>query len=251
MYNPLDLTGSTILVTGASSGIGRACAVMCARLGARVVLMARNRERLEETRSRMEGPDHCVLAGDLTAEGFISAAAERLSGQGLVFDGFVHAAGVFSMAPLRLLDPKIVHEVMAVNFYAFLELSRCFVRQKGLSGGSAVGISSVAALAGSSALAVYGASKGALESSVRALAREYSHRQIRFNSIVASYIETPMADQVRQTVGEEAWARQISSRQPMGMGSPDDIAHAAVFLLSRSARFITGSALAVDGGYLS
>ena len=251
MYNPIDLTGRRILITGASSGIGRACSVMCSRLGAEVILIARNRTRLDETRRLMADGGHQIWAGDLAQEGSIPALALEIGRQAGVFHGLIHAAGILSAIPLRCLDMNKAREVMAINYFAFLELAQCLVRQKGLENGSCVAISSVFSQAGSPTLAAYGASKGALDSSMRSLALEYAPRRIRFNSIAASYIRTPLTDEVRHELGEDLWKRQVDVRQPLGLGEPEDVAYAATYLLSDAARFITGTTLVVDGGYLA
>ena len=140
---------------------------------------------------------------------------------------------------------------MAIHYFAFLELAQYFVRQKGLENGSCVAISSVFSQAGSPTLAAYGASKGALDSAMRSLALEFAPRRIRFNSIAAAYIRTPLTDEARHELGEDLWKRQVVERQPLGLGEPEDVAHAAIYLLSDAARFITGTALVVDGGYLA
>ncbi len=251
MYNPIDLTGRRILITGASSGIGRACSVMCSRLGADVILLARDQARLEETRRLMAEGCHQIWAGDLAQEGYLPTVAQEIGRQTGVFHGIIHAAGILSMAPLRLLDLNKAREVMAINYFAFLELAQCFVRQKGLENGSCVAISSVFGQAGSPTLAAYGGSKGALDSSVRSLALEFAPRRIRFNSIAAAYIHTPLTDDVRNELGEDLWKRQVDVRQPLGLGEPEDVASAATYLLSDAARFITGTTLVVDGGYLA
>jgi NAD(P)-dependent dehydrogenase (short-subunit alcohol dehydrogenase family) len=250
MYNPMDMTGKRILVTGASSGIGRSCAIILSRLGAEIVLVARNEARLRETVSQMEGQQHLVMPYDLTDVENVESVFVKACGDGRKLDGLVHAAGVSALVPLQMTTPKLVQDILTLNFTAFLMLARQFARKKFTSGGSIVGISSVAAGAGQPSLSAYSGSKGALEAAVRSLALELVPKSIRVNSVVPCYIKTPMQEDAAQVLPEEAFQR-IVSRHPMGLGSPEDVARAIAFLLSDAAKFITGSNLVVDGGYLA
>ena len=144
----------------------------------------------------------------------------------------------------------MMREAMDINYFAFLELVKWFSKKKYSTGGSVVGISSVSGAAGWMGGALYGGTKGAMDSSVRSLAIELATKNIRVNSIVPSNIRTPMLDDMISVGGEDA-VRQILVKQPLGLGEPEDVAHAVAFLLSDAARFITGTQLVVDGGYLA
>ena len=246
----MDLTGKRILVTGASSGIGRACAVMLSRLGAEIILVARNEDRLRMTLRQMEGSQHVVMPYDLTdieniESVFVNTCADKRKLQGLV-----HAAGRSALAPLQITTPKLVQDTLTLNFTAFLMLVRQFTKKKYSSGGSIVGVSSVAAGTGQPALSVYCGSKGALEAAIRSLALELVPKRFRVNSVVPCYITTPMQQDTAQVLTEDAF-QKIVSHHPMGLGSPEDVAHAVAFLLSDASKFITGTHLVVDGGYLA
>lgn len=249
MSHPMDLTGKRILVTGASSGIGRACAILAGRLGAAVVLVARDEQRLAETLGQMPGSGHASISFDLRdlehyEDLFNRCAADQK------LNGIVHAAGVGPAIPLQAVSLAAMREVMNINYFAFLELVKWFSKKKYSVGGSVVGISSIAGAAGWHGSALYSGTKGALDSSVRALAIELASKNIRVNSVVPANIRTPMYDTMVAVGGEEA-AQKIEAKQPLGLGEPEDVANAVVFLLSDAARFITGTRLVVDGGYLA
>lgn len=249
MVNPMDLTGKRILLTGASSGIGRACAILASRLGASVVLVARDENRLAETLGQMSGDGHIPIPFDLRDLSRYEELFKRcVSEQKL--NGFVHAAGICPAFPIQYTSLVIMKEAMEINYFAFMELVKWFSNKRYSGRGSVVGISSVSGFAGWPGGALYGGTKGAMDSSIRSLAIELATKKIRVNSVVPSNIRTPMLDEIVSVGGAEV-DRQILTRQPLGIGEPEDVAHAVTFLLSDAARFITGTQLVVDGGYLA
>ena len=250
MNNPMDLTGRRILVTGASSGIGRACAVTAASLGARTVLVARDQRRLEATLGMLTGQGHLVVPCDLGKLDDIASAFDIACKEGDKLDGLVHAAGIGPATPIQVVTPRVMNEVMTTNFFSFMEMVRLFTKKRFSNGGSIVAVSSVSGVVGWQGVSLYGASKGAIDSAVRALAIELAPRGFRVNSIVPSNIQTPMFDAIIAVGGETA-RDQIAAKQPLGLGEPEDVANAAAFLLSQASRFITGTQLVVDGGYLA
>lgn len=249
-FNPLNLTGKRYLVTGASSGIGRACALMIARLGATVVLLGRDSSRLQATRQEMQGDGHVLFPFDLLEferyeEVFrFSAAQQKLH-------GLVHAAGVCPAIPVQSLSPTLMQESMGINYYAFLLLMKFFSKKIYSDGGSAVAISSVSGTAGWAGGSLYSGTKGAVDSAVRSLAIELAGKKIRVNSVVPSHIKTPMYEGGVAQMNDAAGLQKMLEKQPLGLGEPEDVAHAVAFLLSDASRFITGTQLVVDGGYLA
>ena len=249
--NPMSLAGRRVLVTGASSGIGRATAVLAAALGARVVLTGRREDELSRTREAMACPDgHLVVVGDLKDAAFVDELAARAVADGKL-DGFVHAAGVCPVVPIGVVGPAMLADAMAVGYGAFILLMRRLSR-KGFSndGFSAVAVSSVSASAGWPGGSLYAGGKGALDAAVRALAVELAPRRIRVNAVCPSHIRTPLFEKLTAGADESAKAALIA-KQPLGLGEPEQVASAACFLLSGAASFVTGACLPVDGGYLA
>lgn len=250
IINPMSLENKRILVTGASSGIGRAIAILCSKLGADIVLVGRNEKELNNSFNQLNTGSHFILQYDLSIPENIELMMNQCIDGRRKLDGLVHAAGVNALIPLSSLGYKKMNEVMQINYFAFLELAKFFSKRKYSDGGSIVGISSVSSMAGSKGMSLYCGSKGALDSSVRALALELAPKNIRVNSVVPSYIKTDMYNEAEKLTGGNA-KNKVSENQILGLGSPEDVANAVAFLLSDASRFITGSTLVVDGGYLS
>jgi len=250
MINPMSLDGKRILVTGASSGIGRATAILCSRLGADVILVGRNMTKLKEVFASLDEGNHQILQYDLSDLNNIEKLMNDCVKDGRKLDGLVHSAGIGPTIPLGSINSKNMLEVMQINYFAFIELTRLFSKRKYSNGGSIVAISSVASMAGTKCTSLYCGSKGALDSSIRSLSLELVYKNIRINSVLPSYIKTDMYNAVVELAGEEAQERLLS-RQTLGLGTPEDVANAVAFLLSDASRFITGTALVVDGGYLA
>lgn len=248
-HSLFNLNGRNIMVTGASSGIGQSCAVLLSQLGATVVLVARDENKLRQTFSKMTGTGHQYFSCDLNMFEQYEELFEKSSRSGKL-DGLVHAAGIAPVMPIQSVSSAVLSSVMTINFYAFLECAKYFAKRKYSNGGSLVAISSVSSQAGWGGGTVYCGSKGALDASVRALAIELAPKKIRVNSVVPSNIRTPLLEEMLSVGGDEA-ETAIRSKQPLGIGEPIDVANAVAFLLSDAAKFITGTNLVVDGGYLA
>lgn len=244
-----SLEGKRILVTGASSGIGQSCALLAAELGAAVVLTGRRFNALEETRQRMANSGiHHSVAGDIALPSFVK---ELVDGAGRL-DGLVHAAGMAPMCPVGVLTVDQVDSVMKTNYFSFLELMKYYSKSKFRNGAfSAVAVSSVSAFAGWGGVVAYCGSKGALSSSVRALAIELAPKGVRVNAVCPSNIKTPMYEVGALGMNDEASLRELLKKQPLGLGLPGQVAAPVCFFLSDAASFITGVNLPVDGGYLA
>ena len=249
MFNPMSLEGKRILITGASSGIGAACAKVASKLGAFVCMVARNADKLASVQSSLESPARsCIIPLDLT-----NFTQEQFVEMGK-FDGFVHAAGISPMIPVRFTTEEKIMQVMKVNYFAFVALMGLLAQPKFHNKPfSAVAISSTSALCGVSGGTAYCGSKGALSSSVRALAVELAKKSIRVNTVCPSMVRTPMFEKgvLGGAACDEGTLARIEARQLLGIGSPEQIANAVCFLLSDAASFITGTDLLVDGGKLA
>lgn len=243
-YNPFSLEGKTILVTGASSGIGQATAIECSKLGAKLVITGRNPERLQETMSRLEGEGHIQLLADLTNADDV----KRLVAEILTLDGVVLCAGKGVTLPLTFASQEKYCQLLEVNFFAPMEVLRQLVRSKKLSkGGSVVLISSVGGiLTFNPGNGIYGVSKAALDSAKKFWAVELSTKKIRVNSINPGMVETKLIH--GGTFTQEQLAVD-AAKYPLGrFGHPEEIAYGVIYLLSDAAAWITGHSLVIDGG---
>lgn len=235
--NPYSLQGKRILVTGASSGLGRQIAISSSRMGASLVVTGRDATRLAETVAALHGSGHQSRVADLT----IASELEALVDEGPQVDGVVHAAGVQRLVPVKLLSEKILRSVLDINLIAPMMLTQRLLYRNALnSGGSIIFLSSTAATSGTAGLSPYSASKAALHGFMRSLAVEQGKRRMRVNCIIPSAVETPMWD--------PGHLEAQRARHLLGLGTPDDIANAAIFLLSDASRWITGTDLVMDGG---
>lgn len=244
LNNPFTLKGKKILVTGASSGIGRAIAIACGNMGASVIATGRNHDRLLETLTILGNADcHRTLIADLTIPSDVAKLVEELP----KIDGVVFCAGVQERSITRLLVRETLDRVFETNFYSVCNLNASILSHKKLNkGASVVFISSAAAnYIAEIGNAAYSASKGALSSYARVLAVELVARKIRVNSILPGMVRTPLLQQFN--ISSEEFAED-ENKYPLGYGEPEDVANAAVFLLSDASKWITGTSLLLDGG---
>jgi len=252
--NPYSLEGRAVLVTGASSGIGRATSEHLARMGARVLLAGRDAGRLAQTQGRLAGEGHHCVAQDLADPTLdVPAWMKSLARTHGPLHGLVHSAGVHAMRPLRVMTPAVLDEVYRVNVRAASELVRGF-RQRGVRAEvtgvrcSVVLLASVAGLVGQPAVSAYAASKGALMSMARSFAIELARESIRVNCVAPGMVTTEMTAKLHASL-DEAQVAAITAAHPLGLGAPEDVAHAIGYLLSDASRWVTGTTLVVDGGY--
>lgn len=244
-FNPFSLAGKTILVTGASSGIGRETAVECSRMGADLVVTGRDTARLQETCSLLETSVKAQIVADLTS----TEDVERLVAALPPLDGAVLCAGNSTTLPLQFGTREKFDEMFDVNFFAPVELLRLLYKKKVLQKGASVVL--IASIGGTHSFmpgnGVYGASKAALNSVMRYAAREFATRRVRVNSICPGMVDTPLIH--RGTITEEQLAED-AKRYPLGRyGNPDDIANGAIYLLSDASSWLTGHDLVIDGGF--
>ncbi len=246
-YNPFSLDGKTILVTGASSGIGRETAIGCSRMGARVVITARNEERLQQTFNQLDGAvdGHMRLVADLTSQADLEQLVQSLP----PLHGAVLCAGNSTTLPLQFGSREKFDSMFDVNFFAPVELMRLMYKKKVLQKAASVVL--IASIGGTHSFmpgnGIYGASKAALNSVMKFAAREYSSRKIRVNSICPGMVDTPLIH--RGTITEEQLAED-AKRYPLGRyGRPEDVSTGAIYLLSDASSWLTGHDLVIDGGF--
>jgi len=250
-FNPMSLAGRTILVTGATSGIGKATAIYLSKLGARVVASGRNQTRLDETLAALEGEGHIGRLFDLADLDAIVPWLKALCGDLGPLNGIAHCAGVQATRPIQAVKPDFVMDVLTQNLGAALMLAQGF-RLKACHGtpASLVYCSSSAALKTAPGNVVYASSKGGIVSAVKGLGVELVRDGVRVNAVAPAMVDTPMSDQFRTILSEENFQRVVDMH-PLGLGRPEDVAAAIAFLLADTSRWITGSILSVDGGFLA
>jgi len=250
-FNPMSLAGRTILVTGATSGIGKATAIYLSKLGARVVASGRNQTRLDETLAALEGEGHIGRLFDLADLDAIVPWLKALCGDLGPLNGIAHCAGVQATRPIQAVKPDFVMDVLTQNLGAALMLAQGF-RLKACHGSPAslVYCSSSAALKTAPGNVVYASSKGGIVSAVKGLGVELVRDGVRVNAVAPAMVDTPMSDQFRTILSEENFQRVVDMH-PLGLGRPEDVAAAIAFLLADTSRWITGSILSVDGGFLA
>ena len=245
----MDLTGKHIIITGASSGIGRAASIQASKLGAKLSLIARNEEKLKETLSLLEGTGHEYFTADLSEtdkiDDLISSIVER---QGLI-DGLVHCAGLGINRPLKLAKPEFIEQITRLNYFAFVELIRASSgKKRSNNGASLLGISSVAAAHGNKTQGAYSASKGAMNAVVHSFAKELAPREIRVNTIAFGMVDTDMYKGFIESGGN---IEELMHEQYMGIIPVEYAGNAICFMLSDLSRYITGGTMNYDAGALS
>lgn len=244
MYNPFSLEGKTILVTGASSGIGRATAIECSKLGAQVVITARNEQRLKETFDELEGDNHQMVICDLADESAIDQMVELIPH----IDGLVNNAGYQEYLPVPFIKKEKLEAIMSVNTIAPIILLQKFLRAKKIKKGASVVFTSSLAGIGFNAPgnSMYAATKGAISAFVKASAVDLAPKKVRVNAVCPGMVNTSILD--LGTIDEEELKADVAN-YPLGRyGEPEDIAYAIIYLLSDASSWVTGSNLIIDGG---
>lgn len=247
MYNPFSLEGKIILVTGASSGIGRGTAIEGSKMGAKVVLTGRNEQRLKETLSQLQGDGHTVLAADLTIKSTLDNIIDRIP----ELNGVVHCAGISQIKMVRFMDEDSLKSIFDNNVIGPLMLNTLLLRKRKIQKESSiVFISSISGTYSSQVgEAGYGATKAALTGYMKSAAIELAGKGIRVNCIHPGVIETPLLKMSNETFSE-ADLDNLRKRYPLKrFGQPEDVARCAVYLLSDASSFMTGSSILLDGGF--
>lgn len=243
-YNPFSLKGKTILVTGASSGIGKETAIQCSKMGATLVLNGRNEERLTDTLNQCEGEGHTMILGDLT----IQEDIEQLVSAVPSLDGVVLCAGKGLTLPFNFSTREKFDSIFNVNFFSPVETLRLLSKKKKLNNESSVVF--IVSIGGTQRFSVgnsiYGSSKAALKSMVNFCAQELCGRMIRVNGICPGMVETPLIH--GGTLATNQLAEDMAKYPLKRYGRPEDIAYGAIYLLSNASSWLTGQSIVIDGG---
>lgn len=243
-YNPFSLQGKTVLVTGASSGIGRETAVQCSKLGAKLIITARSEERLKETLSQLDGEGHKLVIADLTNVDEENRLVDEID----AINGLVLCAGKGMTSPFPFSTRDKYDDIFDVNFFAPVELLRLLVKKKKLEkNSSVVFVSSIGGVASFlNGNGVYGASKAALNSTMKFCARELAAKKIRVNTVNPGMVNTQLIQ--GGVISEEQYKSDMERYPLKRYGEPEDIAYGIIYLLSDASSWVTGHSLVIDGG---
>ena len=246
----VNLSKKNVIITGASSGIGRTCAALIGRLGARVALVARDTDRLRETLNMISGDGHRFDSCDIKDPGQIRSVTKRITKDFGRIDGAVFAAGVSLTRPFQSMSEALYSDLLRTNTYAILEFITHLVKNNNISdnGASFIVISSVMGSVGVPGKIAYCVSKHAVNALMRSMALELAPLRVRVNSISPGVVLTPMSRPWLKSLPESS-LNELKRQHPLGFGEPEDIAALCAFLLSDKASWITGSDIPIDGGY--
>jgi NAD(P)-dependent dehydrogenase (short-subunit alcohol dehydrogenase family) len=240
--NPFSLKGKTILVTGASSGIGISIAEECSKMGATMVITGRNTNRLQNTFGSLYGDYHLQIAADLTKQNDMTLFVDQLP----ILDGVVFNAGMTKAIPVKYIHEEEMIKIFQTNILSSIQIVQKLLKAKKIkNGGSLVFISSISTFHVKVGNALYSATKGAINSFSKVLALELASKKIRVNCIQPGFIKSNLLD--TGIISEEQLEEHFKI-YPMGIGKPTDIAYACVYLLSNAAEWVTGSIFTIDGG---
>ena len=243
--NAFDLHGKTVLVTGASSGLGKQTAITASEFGARVMITGRNAARLEETFKLLHGDGHQLFLADLT----IKADIDRLVAGLPILDGLVHSTGISELSPARFITAEVISRTFSISFEASVLLTAGILKKKKLAKGpsSIVFISSISTRHPFVGGAMYISAKAALEAYARVLALELAARGTRVNCILPAFVRTPMLDETAENFSYEA-VEKIEARQLMGLGDPVDVANTIIYYLADASKWVSATNLILGGG---
>jgi NAD(P)-dependent dehydrogenase (short-subunit alcohol dehydrogenase family) len=244
-YNPFSLENKTVFVTGASSGIGKAIAIECTKMGATVIITGRNAERLKETFNQLEGSNHLQIIADLQITEQTASLIEQLP----LLDGVVHSAGIVTTLPFQFITKEKLDEIFSINFINPTLVNQQLLKQKKIkNGASIIWISSIAGtLCSSPGSSMYSASKSAINGIVKGMAIDLAPKGIRVNSVNPGVIETNIFS--KEVITKEQIQEEVKKYPLKRYGKPEEVAYATIYLLSDASAWITGSHLLIDGGY--
>lgn len=245
-----DFSGKRMLVTGASSGIGYAISKLLVDSGAEVIMVARNEEKLSTAANELGvSKFYAMDLGDVPS---LAGQIEAIIKECGPLDGFVHSAGIGTVRPIKMCTYEFMKSMMDINFFSFIEIIRIITKKKNFNEGmNIVGISSVASMEGNQSKTGYCASKAAMDGAIRCLAKELAPKHIRVNSVMPGITKTSIYDQIMDNGSDSDDLKGILQRQYLGICEPENVAATVAFLISEEAKYISGSAIAVDSGRLS
>lgn len=244
MNNAFTLENKTILVTGASSGLGRQTAITASQMGATVMITGRNEQRLNETLSQLHGTGHRIFIADLTVQHDIDSLVAQLP----ELNGVVYSTGISDLTPARFITSAAIEKTFSISFNASVLLTAGLLGKKRIAKkASLVFISSISTRYPFVGGAMYISAKAALEAYARVLALELAGRGVRVNCVAPAFVRTPMLDQTAENYSQEA-VNMIEAKQIFGLGDPEDVSNTIVYYLSDAAKWVSGTNLILGGG---
>lgn len=237
-----------ILITGASSGIGKSTAILCDKQGATLILLGRNENHLDNIMSMLSNKNHKKLIIDLTDFKSLPNKIHHSIGTCEKLDGIINCAGITLTLPFKVFNPKKLDEIFKINVTSAFYLTKLLLPKLNKKGSSIVFITSIMANLGEKAKSIYSISKGAVSSGAKSLAIEYANKKIRVNTIAPGIVKTEMTKNATYMIDNDLHKKTLE-KYPLGFGQPEDVANLCVFLMSNESKWITGSEFVVDGGY--
>ena len=245
----LNFKNKTILITGASAGIGFATAVLMDSLGANLVLHASKEKSIEKLKAVFNSNRHLFFRADFSNPDYIESKFKETV-LDTKFDGYVNCVGMRSRRPINLIKPSHTNQILTTNVTSFIEMVRIITKKNQFNPGlSIISVSSISSTVGGSGVTIYAASKAAIDAAIRCLAKELHKKSIRINSILSGQINTEAYKDLMNSKTDKT--DKVLERQYLGLGEPEDITNVILFLLSGKSKIITGSSVPVDGGFLS
>ena len=244
--NPFSLADKNILVTGASSGIGKATAIAISQMGGRLIISGRDEKRLTETFNELQGEGHKMVIADFLKPDAIDTVINSLD---TPLQGVVHSAGIPKSSPFKFTTAAMLREVMAVNFEAPFMLTQRLIKGKHIPNGSSVVFISSVSGAGtvSPGISLYSATKGAINAAIKVMALELAKNKIRVNSVSPGMVVTPLNTDSQFLTAEDRKKDEMNN-YPLGYGQPEDVAYGILYFLADASRWVTGTTLIMDGG---
>lgn len=243
MINPYSLESKVVLITGASSGIGRATAIACSKAGAKVILTARSVERLNETFSQLLGDGHLIVPAELCEQEELNRLVDALP----ELDGVFFCAGVSDTTPIRFMTKEAIQRVLSINLESPMMLTQRLLQKKKIRKGASLAyMSSMGVEQLTPGLGIYAVSKSGLNAFMRAVAVEQANRKVRVNAIMAGMVRTELIGTLTQLSEEDIMRDE--AKYPLGYGTTEDVANAVIYLLSDASKWMTGSIIKIDGG---